>query len=125
MRQLAVSARGCLLVPIWQYHRLLPSGLFLGERTRRLFAFQLSYEATTFLAEQILPDELIYIKASITDHLERIALSQFDNVVCWRERCGRRLSCRRCKNYRRPHAPPFGLAEMRPSIPAPSFEELA
>jgi hypothetical protein len=82
-----------------------------GELRERLFTFQSSYQASAFLAEEVLPEELIYIKASITDHLERIMLSQMDQVVCWRERCGKRVPCRSCSNYQRPRAPPFGLAE--------------
>jgi hypothetical protein len=35
VRQLAVSARACLLVPIWQYHRLSATSHFLGEQASR------------------------------------------------------------------------------------------
>jgi len=81
-----------------------------GELRDRLFAFQTSYQANAFLAADILPEELVYIKASRADHLERLMLSQFDGVVCWREQCGRPNSCVRCPDYRKPHAPPLGLA---------------
>ena len=84
-----------------------------------VFAFQSNYQASAFLAEEALPEELIYVKASITDHLERIMLSQLDQVVCWRERCRRRdVDCPSCRNYRRPHAPPFGLAESNSLVAA-------
>ena len=86
-----------------------------GGLRARLFTFQTSYEASAFLAEA-LPDELIYIKASITDHLERIMLSQLQKVVCWRQRCGREFACYRCRRYRVPHDPPFGLIGA-PSLP--------
>jgi UDP-N-acetylmuramoyl-tripeptide--D-alanyl-D-alanine ligase len=81
------------------------------ELQRHLFIFQTSYQASRFLNEQVLPDELIYIKASITDHLERVMLSQRRGVVCWRERCGRKIDCHKCRAYRKPHAPPFGFTE--------------
>jgi len=83
-----------------------------GELGQRLFAFQTSYQACAFLAESALPAELIYIKASAADHLERLMLSRLDLVVCWRERCGMEdVTCPQCRDYRKPHAPPFGLAE--------------
>lgn len=87
------------------------SKLRQGDLQDRLFTFQTCYQASAFLAETALPAELIYIKASIGDHLERIMLSQLEGVVCWKERCRRRINCLQCPNYRRPYAPPFGLAE--------------
>jgi len=93
------------------------SKLCQGELRERLFAFQTCYQASSFLAEKTVPQELIYIKASITDHLERIMLSQLDEVVCWRERCRKLANCYRCRNYRRPHAPSFGLANQLDDVP--------
>ena len=92
------------------------SKLRQGEVKDRLFVFMTSFQAATFLAETAIADELIHIKASITDHLERIMLSQFDRVRCWRERCGVEDSCLDCKNYWTPHAPPFGVDEVKPAI---------
>jgi hypothetical protein len=96
------------------------SKLRQGESRERLFSFQSSYQASALLAEKILPEELIYIKASITDHLERLMLSQLDQVVCWRERCEKIVNCHGCSNYHRPHAPPFGLAKSKSPVAAPS-----
>ena len=74
----------------------------------RLFAFQSTYEASAFLAKDALPGELLYVKASLTDHLERIMLSK--QVVCWRERCGKNWSpCPGCPEFRRPHQPPMSI----------------
>jgi len=83
--------------------------LRLGEFRQRLFTFETSFQASALMAETAIAGELIYIKASITDHLERIMLSQFGDVMCWRERCGRISACPDCKSYRTPSAPPFGL----------------
>ncbi len=80
-----------------------------GEVRERLFTFETSYQASALMAETAIAGELIYIKASITDHLERIMLSQPGDVVCWRERCGKISACPDCKSYRAPSAPPFGL----------------
>ena len=91
------------------------SRLQQGELRSRLFAFQTTYQAASFLSQNSLPDELVYVKGSTgVDHLERIVLSQLDSVVCWRERCRIHVSCHGCKNYDRPHPPPFGVAELQP-----------
>lgn len=73
----------------------------------RLFSFLTVYQASTYLAETSLPQELIVIKSSMNaDHLERIFLSQLDQVVCWRERCGRSMPCPECSAYRKPWPKP-------------------
>jgi UDP-N-acetylmuramoyl-tripeptide--D-alanyl-D-alanine ligase len=84
------------------------SGLCEGDARSKLFTFESAYEASAFFAKDIVAGELIYIKASGTaDHLERIMLAQRDNVVCWRERCGRNMNCHRCKYYHTPSLPRF------------------
>ncbi len=78
-----------------------------GAVRERLFNFDTTHQASMFLATGAMPDELIYIKASVADHLERIMLSQVQDVVCWRERCGvRRKSCPACGHFRKESAPP-------------------
>lgn len=73
------------------------------ESLDRLFAFQTVYQASMFLAENSLADELILIKGSPkVDHLERVMLSQLDDVVCWREGCGEEKFCLKCRWYRIP-----------------------
>jgi UDP-N-acetylmuramoyl-tripeptide--D-alanyl-D-alanine ligase len=85
------------------------SKLRQGELCDRLFAFQTSYQASAFLTETSIARELIYVKASISDHLERLMLANCEQVVCWRERCNKTNHCSKCKNYHKPHLPPFGL----------------
>jgi UDP-N-acetylmuramoyl-tripeptide--D-alanyl-D-alanine ligase len=80
-----------------------------GEMRARIFTFQTTYQASAFLAEQRIPGELIYIKASSTDHLERIMLAELDQVVCWREKCGKIIECPECGRYRVPSPLPFGF----------------
>jgi UDP-N-acetylmuramyl pentapeptide synthase len=76
------------------------------QRLRQGDAFQTAYEASDFLSREPLPGELIYIKASrAADHLERIMLSQLDEVVCWRKRCRKVVNCPSCYRYRHPHIP--------------------
>jgi UDP-N-acetylmuramoyl-tripeptide--D-alanyl-D-alanine ligase len=77
-----------------------------GELADRLFAFQTAFEASAYLKEHVLPDELIVLKGSLrVDHLERIMLSQSEPVVCWMEHCRVKLACSNCQDYRRPFAP--------------------
>ena len=78
----------------------------------RLLAFPNASTASRFVAQQSKEDEIILVKASYTDHLERIALSHFENVVCWREGCGKRRACPRCRQYRTPSSPPLGFADL-------------
>lgn len=77
-----------------------------GEIGDKLFAFQTVYEADAYFKEHALPDELTVLRGSpFVDHLERIMLSQFGPVVCWKERCGKKLACPQCGDYARPHPP--------------------
>lgn len=76
----------------------------------RLFNFETVYQASSFLSENRVPGELIYLKTSRAQHLDRIMLSAIDNVVCWKEKCGRPWNCDECSDYSKPAAPPFGLA---------------
>jgi UDP-N-acetylmuramoyl-tripeptide--D-alanyl-D-alanine ligase len=82
-----------------------------GEDRERLFGFQTSYEANAFLHNHATPGELIYVKAGIRDHLERVMLSELDKVVCWRERCGLWKPCMGCSWYRKSRKPPLGLGQ--------------
>lgn len=90
------------------------SKLQQGALQDRLFSFQSVYEAAAFMGREARSGELVLLKGSIPiDHLERIMLSQLGPVVCWRERCGKRIGCPQCEDFRCPHPPPFGLARER------------
>ena len=78
-----------------------------GEARKWLCAFRTSSQASAFLAADKREGELIYVKGLLTEHLERIMLSQLDEVVCWRERCGKWVQCQHCFNYREPVAGPI------------------
>lgn len=78
-----------------------------GDLQNRLRVFETAYHATSFLESERPRGCLVYIKASITDHLERIMLAQMDRVVCWQERCGRKKNCPACRCYRTPFNPPL------------------
>ncbi len=95
----------------------------MGKTRDKLFTFQTTYQASAFLSrEGHLPGELIYVKASGADHLERLMLAELDQVVCWRERCGRTSECLVCPQYHIPKPPPLGLG--RPGVPAITREDV-
>jgi UDP-N-acetylmuramoyl-tripeptide--D-alanyl-D-alanine ligase len=81
------------------------------EVAQRLLSFPTAYQASEFVARSALPDELILVKASSADHLERVMLRMQDRVVCWRERCRRQMDCPDCRLYRTPGPPPFHAAD--------------
>jgi UDP-N-acetylmuramoyl-tripeptide--D-alanyl-D-alanine ligase len=95
------------------------SNLRQGELRDRLFNFETVYQASAFLAADPLAGELIYVKASGNEHLERIMLRAIDRVVCWREKCGQYRPCQRCKYYSKPAPPPFSVADLLPGMPKP------
>ena len=88
-----------------------PSASHVSKAQDRLFSFETVYQASAFLSESASAGELIYVKGSIIDHLERIMLSEVDQVVCWLERCGISVSCQQCKKFLVPAPPPLGLAD--------------
>ncbi len=47
-------------------------------------------------------DELILVKGTGTEHLERVALAFDHDVKCWVERCGQRITCMQCGLYEYP-----------------------
>ena len=78
-----------------------------GKIRPKLFAFETSYQAAGFLRDTVVAGELVYVKALNTDHLERLMLSQLEELVCWRERCGKWAPCTHCRNFRKSAPPPF------------------
>jgi UDP-N-acetylmuramoyl-tripeptide--D-alanyl-D-alanine ligase len=96
------------------------SKLSQGPLSERLFTFTTSYQASAFLRQTGRANELIYVKASRVDHLDRLMLAQTDQVVCWRERCGVLLPCKSCARFRKPHPPPFGLAKIELTVAHPN-----
>ncbi len=58
--------------------------------------------AHEFLRETAKPGELVLLKGSAKEHLERIAMAFKEDVRCWQERCGKGVSCRQCGLYAYP-----------------------
>jgi len=81
-----------------------------GALRDRLFTFPTAYQAHAYLQATRVANELIYVKASIADHLERLMLAELDAVVCWKERCKLKYDCQTCPRYRIPEAAPGAAA---------------
>lgn len=64
----------------------------------RLFVIEDVKEASARIAADTIPGELVYIKSSGADHIERVLLSQTHDVGCWLPRCGRQGSCIGCRH---------------------------
>jgi UDP-N-acetylmuramoyl-tripeptide--D-alanyl-D-alanine ligase len=92
-----------------------------GALRERLLTFQTTYQASAYLLETRTPGELVYVKGSAADHLERLMLAELDSVVCWRERCGRIKECPGCEHYRTPKPPPFGVETATALLGPPSL----
>ena len=80
-----------------------------GLEADRLLTFQTTFQASEYMSRAVSPGELVYIKGTIKEHLERIMLAQLDRVVCWEEWCARLKPCIECGRYRIPQPPPFSV----------------
>jgi len=80
-----------------------------GIGTDRLFGFQTTYQASQFIDRDEIAGELIYVKGWVSQHLERIMLARLDEVVCWRETCGRKRACMSCQHFRTVQPLPLGM----------------
>ena len=78
-----------------------------GALSERLFTFPTTYAASAYLHATRTAAELIYVKASIVDHLERLMLGELDEVVCWKESCGLKHDCHAAGNSAFPQRRPL------------------
>ena len=88
-----------------------PNGHFVkkvaaGEGKGRLFILAGAKELTEHLADRVENGDLVAIKASVADHLERAILEQTVGIACWREKCGREIQCTDCDLRLVPSSPP-------------------
>ncbi len=86
----------------------------------RLLAFATVAEAHAYLAQNMRPHELIYVKGSSTDHLERLFIANVEPVSCWIERCGRVGGCPACRYFKTVR----GMAPRGPLLSGASGERL-
>ncbi|GAA2829476.1 hypothetical protein GCM10010836_22660 [Aminobacter aminovorans] len=75
-------------------HRARPSED--DKKSGKFIDFLLPREASDYVRATSRPDELILLKGSQTQHLERIALSWTHDVRCWETNCGKYIDCLQC-----------------------------
>ncbi len=63
----------------------------------RLFMFETYKELMGFLRGALEVGDLIYIKASGADHLERIVIEFKEPIACHRDNCGKLFTCNHCR----------------------------
>lgn len=72
-----------------------------SEYPGRLFSFEEFDALMAFLKQTLRQDDLIYIKASGADHLERVVLEYEKPISCYVSRCGRLYMCNHCRHLYR------------------------
>ncbi len=75
-------------------HRAHPSDE--DKKSGKFIDFLTPKEASDYLKATSRPGELILLKGSQTQHLERIALSWTHHVQCWETNCGKYIDCLQC-----------------------------
>jgi UDP-N-acetylmuramoyl-tripeptide--D-alanyl-D-alanine ligase len=70
----------------------------MAENRERLFTFDTFDALMAFLKETLRPGDLISIKASGIDHLERVMLDYARPVTCRTTNCGKIFACNHCKH---------------------------
>jgi UDP-N-acetylmuramoyl-tripeptide--D-alanyl-D-alanine ligase len=73
----------------------LATGADLDDVDGRLRCFPTVREAARYFEATLREGDLVLLKG-VDDHLQRIILTRETTVRCWRERCGRRVSCDAC-----------------------------
>lgn len=64
----------------------------------RLFAIEDIEEASRFLYEDVVENELIYLKSVGIEHLERLLMVDEKEVACWKRHCPLLIYCRDCEH---------------------------
>ena len=68
----------------------------------RLISFPTVSAAHDHLKQDLIPGEVVLIKANRLEHLERLAHAHHMHVNCWKGSCNLRGDCNTCKNVRQP-----------------------
>jgi UDP-N-acetylmuramoyl-tripeptide--D-alanyl-D-alanine ligase len=64
----------------------------------KIMTFETLYQANSFLRDYLKEGDLVLLKGStLADHLQRIVLSQTNDIACWKQGCKRLCFCTDCK----------------------------
>ena len=78
--------------------------LIPGTEEGRLIAFESVHEADRYLGETVIPGELVFIKSSALEHLERLAHSRCITINCWKDQCNEYNDCSVCNQREEFHS---------------------
>lgn len=68
----------------------------------RLMAFDTTEEANNWAKETLRTGDFVFLKASNTNHIERLLLDRQQPITCWLSDCGVRGTCLKCSRMRAP-----------------------
>jgi len=74
------------------------SRLRASDAAQRIFELGTVREAAEFLRNDLREDEVIYVKSSRADHLDRLYHMAFAGIACWTDRCRLRHGCIHCEH---------------------------
>ena len=66
------------------------------ELEERLLMMESAQDVARYLSEDVVRDELVFIKSGNRDHLERLIYGQFGELSCWKQNCPKMMSCHQC-----------------------------
>ena len=79
------------------------------QANERFIKFVTVEQVSDYLKNHADQDDLILLKGSAYQHLERIALAWDHDVRCWKDKCGLRISCFECGLFDEPFEKHAGL----------------
>ena len=59
--------------------------------------FESVREVARYLGEDVLKEEVVLIKSSNRNHLERLIYGQSESLTCWKEPCVKQMDCAMCE----------------------------
>lgn len=86
----------------------------VAESQGRLHMFDDVVKLNRFIEETRRPNDLVYVKSTKADHLERLWHVQEEPISCWVEYCGRETICHYCDQLRGDRVLGMGLAHSAP-----------
>jgi UDP-N-acetylmuramyl pentapeptide synthase len=95
--RLAASAAD-MAVFVNQYgHYAKKTAIEYGMEKEKVFHFTELQQASIFLKENLRSGDLVLLRGRLSDHMERIYLSQFSEICCVKKSCSLRKPCDFCE----------------------------
>jgi len=81
-------------------HYAKQTAIEYGMEENRVFHFAELRQASIFLKENLRSGDLILLRGRVSDHMERIYLSQFSEISCMKKNCDLRRYCDFCEKLK-------------------------